>query len=71
MTEQVMIDGNSFYGNQVEKAYLWSRLSLIKRFFLVPVFFIIWVWIFFRFYWLNNIQVILYDELKSSYKEKK
>lgn len=52
-----MQHGMTFYGSPIEQIYLWSNLSFIKRFFLFPIYFSYWIWMFLRYYFVNNIYV--------------
>jgi len=56
-------EGKNIYGKSVEQVYLWSKLSLIKRFFLLPIYFLLWNWLFIKNYWINNIYVEFFEEV--------
>ena len=61
-----MIDGKTFYGRNVDTIYLWSKLSLIKRFFLLPIYFTLWIWLFVKYYWINNVCLEFFEEVSQN-----
>jgi len=49
----------------IEKIYLWSNLSLIKRFFLLPIYFTFWIWFFIKYYWTKNVCLEFFEDIKN------
>jgi len=48
---------------ELENVYLWSNLSITKRFLLLPIFFLIWQIDFLKHYWLNDVHLVFYKEV--------
>ena len=61
-----MDNGQTFYGLPTEQVYLWSRIKFYKRVLLFPVYFLVWIYYFFRFYWKQNIYLQFFKEVRNS-----